>query len=300
MIRFRGSRFKLGTHRIDPDASEIDGTHIGTTAMDVLMCLDESLSVYAQMLRASVLRELTRTDLVVVEPELGTAPFELRGIVGPRTRSSVRVAFRLVRTADGRVLWCDDAMYRGRGKHLERAAFIARTVEHQARHQRLQRESNTTREHIRRGLLEWGRLALSDGGSAKAALRHFEHAIDEDPSSTMAHSMLAIMHAIRFGWRMRAARALPGAHKQEAQWQAGSLAIATTSFYACRALGNSEDAWVWLERAIANREYLLIGALKCSHSLADIRTDRRYPRVLQYLSAIEGLGSPTASVAAPR
>lgn len=64
-------------------------------------------------------------------------------------------------------------------------------------------------------------------------------------------------------------------------------------------LGEFDEAFVWLNRAIENREWGLLPFLRSERFYGDIRSDVRFGYVMHRLAEIEAMGSPTRSVAAP-
>jgi DNA-binding winged helix-turn-helix (wHTH) protein/tetratricopeptide (TPR) repeat protein len=63
-------------------------------------------------------------------------------------------------------------------------------------------------------------------------------------------------------------------------------------------LGDLDSAFIWLEHAVDNREWFLIGAIRCARYFSDLRKDHRFVGVMERLRHIEEQGSPTPSVAA--
>jgi hypothetical protein len=63
-------------------------------------------------------------------------------------------------------------------------------------------------------------------------------------------------------------------------------------------LGEFDEAFVWLNRAIENREWELLPYLRSQRFYGDIRSDVRFGCVMHRLAEIEAMGSPTKSVAA--
>jgi len=62
-------------------------------------------------------------------------------------------------------------------------------------------------------------------------------------------------------------------------------------------LGDLDSAFDRLERAVENREVLIVGTLRSSPLIESLRADPRFAAVMRHLEAIEAEGTPTPSVA---
>ena len=58
-----------------------------------------------------------------------------------------------------------------------------------------------------------------------------------------------------------------------------------------------DQAFLWLDRAIENREWWMFPFLRSDRFYSSIRGDARFQRAMRRLEAIEAMGSPTRSVA---
>lgn len=83
----------------------------------------------------------------------------------------------------------------------------------------------------------------------------------------------------------------------ETSWREGQLAIAADSFSGHYHLDEFDQAFVWLQRAIENREWALLPYLRCDRFYGNIRRDVRFGYVMHRLAEIEAMGSPTRSIA---
>jgi hypothetical protein len=83
----------------------------------------------------------------------------------------------------------------------------------------------------------------------------------------------------------------------ELGWRDGQLATAGPSFSAHYLLGEFDEAFVWLNRAIENREWELLPYLRSERCYGDIRGDVRFDCVMHRPAEIEAMGSPPKSVA---
>jgi len=63
-------------------------------------------------------------------------------------------------------------------------------------------------------------------------------------------------------------------------------------------LGDLDSAFRWLEHAVANREWFIIGAIRCACYFSGLREDSRFASVMEKLHHIEAQGTPTPSSAA--
>ena len=73
--------------------------------------------------------------------------------------------------------------------------------------------------------------------------------------------------------------------------------VITESFWGHFHLRNFEDAIDWIDRGIANRNIWLIGLLKNSREIDEIRDHPRFRAAMQDLAEIEAQGTPTSSIA---
>jgi DNA-binding winged helix-turn-helix (wHTH) protein len=62
-------------------------------------------------------------------------------------------------------------------------------------------------------------------------------------------------------------------------------------------LGDLDSAFIWLEHAVDNREWFIVGAIRCACYFSELREDDRFAGVMERLRHIEEQGSPTPSVA---
>ena len=85
----------------------------------------------------------------------------------------------------------------------------------------------------------------------------------------------------------------------ERRFQSGELPVASESFWGEFYLGNLDKAFVWLERAITNREAWLFPVLHHCPILDDIRRDARFQQAMALLRELEAVGTPTRSIAYP-
>jgi hypothetical protein len=83
----------------------------------------------------------------------------------------------------------------------------------------------------------------------------------------------------------------------EERFQDGKLAVASESFWGELHLGDHDKAFVWLNRAIANREHWLFPMLHHSAILNSVRDHSRFQEAMRFRQEIESLGTPTVSVA---
>lgn len=87
--------------------------------------------------------------------------------------------------------------------------------------------------------------------------------------------------------------------ESEELYQEGRLTIASESFWGEFHLGNLDKAFVWLQRAIDNREFWLFPYLHHSAVLDSIRSDPRFQQAMRHREQIEAQGTPTHTVAYP-
>ncbi len=80
-------------------------------------------------------------------------------------------------------------------------------------------------------------------------------------------------------------------------WHEGRLHQSAYSFGGHYYLGEFDQAFVWLDRAIENREWWLLPFIRSKFFYADIRNHPRFQRAMRRLAEIEAIGSPTRSVA---
>jgi tetratricopeptide (TPR) repeat protein len=86
-------------------------------------------------------------------------------------------------------------------------------------------------------------------------------------------------------------------HENDLAWQAGRFHLCSYSFGGHYYLGEFDQAFVWLDRAIENREGWMLPFLRSKLFYADIRDDPRFQRAMRRLAEIEAMGSPTRSIA---
>lgn len=75
-----------------------------------------------------------------------------------------------------------------------------------------------------------------------------------------------------------------------------TTAAAAQAFWAFFYLGDLDEAFVWMQRAIENREVMLIGAMRASPLLDGLREDSRFAAAMTRVEEIEAEGSPDQSV----
>jgi DNA-binding winged helix-turn-helix (wHTH) protein/tetratricopeptide (TPR) repeat protein len=80
-------------------------------------------------------------------------------------------------------------------------------------------------------------------------------------------------------------------------WREGRLHLCSYSFGGHYHLGEFDEAFVWMDRAIENREWWMLPFFRSTVFYADIRGDPRFQRAMRRLEEIEAMGSPTRSVA---
>jgi tetratricopeptide (TPR) repeat protein len=83
----------------------------------------------------------------------------------------------------------------------------------------------------------------------------------------------------------------------ESSWREGQLATAAPSFGGHYQLGEYDQAFLWLNRAIENREWEILPFLRSTLFYPNIRDDLRFDRAMRRVAEIETIGSPTKSVA---
>ncbi len=80
-------------------------------------------------------------------------------------------------------------------------------------------------------------------------------------------------------------------------WREGRLHLCSYSLGGHSHVGELDQAFVWLDRAIENREWWILPQLRSNLFYADVRGDPRFQRAMRRLEEIEAMGSPTRSVA---
>lgn len=85
----------------------------------------------------------------------------------------------------------------------------------------------------------------------------------------------------------------------EVRWAAGEADFWGQYFWGYFHLGDLERAFVWLNRAIEDREVGLLPPLRRAPILDPIRDDPRFVAAMAHLAEIEATGSPITSVAYP-
>ena len=85
--------------------------------------------------------------------------------------------------------------------------------------------------------------------------------------------------------------------ENDVAWREGRLHLCSYSFGGHYHLGEFDEAFVWLDRAIENREWWMFPFFRSTVFYADIRGDPRFQRAMRRLEEIEAMGSPTRSVA---
>jgi tetratricopeptide (TPR) repeat protein len=85
----------------------------------------------------------------------------------------------------------------------------------------------------------------------------------------------------------------------EMRWNEGEAGLLASSFWGYFHLGEYDQAYVWLLRAIEDREVGFVAALRRSPALDSIRDDPRFLGAMNRLAEIEREGTPIESVAYP-
>ena len=85
--------------------------------------------------------------------------------------------------------------------------------------------------------------------------------------------------------------------ENDAAWRAGRLHLCSYSFGGHYHLGEYDQAFVWLDRAVENREWWMFPFFRSSLFYEGLRDDPRFARAMRRLAEIEATGSPTKSVA---
>jgi tetratricopeptide (TPR) repeat protein len=85
--------------------------------------------------------------------------------------------------------------------------------------------------------------------------------------------------------------------ENDAAWRDGRLHLCSYSFGAHCFLGEFDQAFVWLDRAIENREWWMLPFLRSEIFYGNVRSDSRFHRAMARLAEIEATPSPTKSVA---
>lgn len=85
----------------------------------------------------------------------------------------------------------------------------------------------------------------------------------------------------------------------EARWAANEGCWAVEYFWGHYHLGDVHRAFVWMVRAIENREDHMIAAMHGSPLLDPIRDDPRFLAAMERLDEVEAIGTPITSVAYP-
>jgi tetratricopeptide (TPR) repeat protein len=80
-------------------------------------------------------------------------------------------------------------------------------------------------------------------------------------------------------------------------WREGRLHTASYSFSGHHYLGELDQAFVWLNRAVDNREWWQLPFLRSKLFYANLRDDPRFDQVMRRIEAIEATPSPTQSIA---
>lgn len=85
----------------------------------------------------------------------------------------------------------------------------------------------------------------------------------------------------------------------EDRYQRGEIKVFSALFWGEYYVGNLDAAFVWLGRAINNREFWLLPFVKRWEELDEIRGDKRFKAAMARLAEIEAEGTRTKSVAYP-
>jgi DNA-binding winged helix-turn-helix (wHTH) protein/TolB-like protein/tetratricopeptide (TPR) repeat protein len=81
-------------------------------------------------------------------------------------------------------------------------------------------------------------------------------------------------------------------YELEQRFRENRLSYVSSTFLGHYFLGDFEQAFVWLERLIENREWWFFGYLRGAPFLEPLRADARYAKAMARLEAIEARGSP--------
>ena len=88
--------------------------------------------------------------------------------------------------------------------------------------------------------------------------------------------------------------------ENDAAWREGRLHLCSYSVGGHYYLGEHDETFVWLDRAVENREWWMLHTLRSELFLQEIRSHSRFQRAMRRLAEIEASGSPTKSVATGR